>query len=99
MISSLTTCLCSVWRPLRRVGSWPLAVCDARTVRNSDLVSSDLVRRRYVGEAYFATYSERHKWYYLADQDRDEVVMIKIYDSSSHAEAKCTDEYPEACAA
>ncbi|KAK4166349.1 hypothetical protein QBC43DRAFT_286800 [Cladorrhinum sp. PSN259] len=78
----------NIWRPLHKVRSWPLALCDARTVNQRDLLTCDIVRRRYVGETLFAQYSEHQKWYYLSDMDQNDVVLIKVYDSDSEVEAK-----------
>ncbi len=47
---------CSLWRPLKKVEEWPLAFCDGRTVKEDDLVASDNIRSRYVGENLFARY-------------------------------------------
>ena len=79
----------SVWRPLKPIKSWPLAICDSRTVRPSDLIPSDLVRRRFVGESFYARFNPEHRWYYLSDQRPDEVTMLKIYDSDSQIGARC----------
>ena len=69
---------------------WPLALCDARTVQPTDLISSDFIRRKYTGETYFTQYNANQKWYYLSGQENDEVAVLKIYDSSHDVEAKCT---------
>lgn len=79
----------SVWRPLKTVKSWPLAVCDSQTVQKSDLVLNDLVRRKYIGESYFAKYNPGHRWHYLSEQGNDEVTVLKIYDSDKTVDANC----------
>ena len=84
-----TFLLFSVWRPLKPIKSWPLAICDSRTVRQSDLVTSDLVRRRFVGETFYAKFNPEHRWYYLSEQQPDEVTMLKIYDSDERIGARC----------
>ncbi|KAM0211144.1 hypothetical protein ACHAQI_005442 [Fusarium lateritium] len=73
----------NVWRPLSRVKDWPLALCDSRTVKPDNLVTCDIVRRRRVGETYFGTYDPLQKWYYLSNQDANEVTLLKIYDSAT----------------
>jgi hypothetical protein len=70
------------------VQSWPLAVCDSRTVSQDDLVTCDIVRRRYVGETYFGKFNPDQRWYYLPDMEEDEVMLIKVYDSKSGVAAK-----------
>ncbi len=78
----------SVWRPLSKVQSWPLALCDARTVDPNDLVTCDIVRRRYVGETYFGKYNPDQQWYYLSDMTPDDIVLVKVYDSDPDVPAK-----------
>ncbi|KAK1836109.1 hypothetical protein QBC39DRAFT_367498 [Podospora conica] len=73
----------NIWRPLAPVRSWPLALCDARTVAPSDLVKCDIVRRRYVGETYFGRFSPEQRWWYLSGMTREEVVLVKVYDSDA----------------
>lgn len=84
------TKLSSVWKPLKTVTSWPLAICDTGTVREEDLVTTDLVRRKYVGETFYSKFNPNHKWYYLSNQQPDEVTMLKIHDSSEDAAVRCT---------
>ncbi|KAK0701725.1 hypothetical protein B0T26DRAFT_528308 [Lasiosphaeria miniovina] len=79
----------NIWRPLALVRSWPLALCDARTVDANDLVTCDIVRRRYVGETYFGKYNAAQEWHYLSDMDVDDLVLVKVYDSDPDVPAKC----------
>lgn len=53
------------------------------------MVLNDLVRRNYIGESYFVRQNPEHKWYYLSDQTRDEVAVLKIFDSDEKVDAKC----------
>jgi hypothetical protein len=78
----------NVWRPLSQVEDWPLAICDGRTVQQCDLVASDVVRRRYIGETLFVLHSPEYQWYYLPEQRKEEVTLLKIYDNSKDIEAK-----------
>ncbi|KAK1765102.1 hypothetical protein QBC33DRAFT_181399 [Phialemonium atrogriseum] len=78
----------NIWRPLARVRSWPLGLCDSRTVKQDDLVTCDIVRRRYVGETYFAKYNPDQRWYYLSDMEFDDVILVKVYDSDPEVPAK-----------
>ncbi|KAI4864625.1 hypothetical protein F4820DRAFT_422926 [Hypoxylon rubiginosum] len=73
----------NVWRPLKKVENWPLAFCDRKSVQKGDLIAADFVRRDYAGETYFLKYSPDYKWHYMSDQERDDVVLFKIYDSSA----------------
>ncbi|KAK1832979.1 hypothetical protein QBC39DRAFT_425078 [Podospora conica] len=73
----------NIWRPIRKVRAWPLAVCDATTLEPGDLVACDIVRRRFIGETLFGTFNPHHKWYYLSDQDVDEITVLQVYDSAA----------------
>lgn len=92
--SCMHTCsdfdMSSVWRPLANVKSWPLALCDARTVNPDDLVTCDIVRRRYVGETYFGKYNPKQKWHFLSEMTPEDVIFIKVYDSDQTVEAQST---------
>ncbi|KAF1913120.1 hypothetical protein BDU57DRAFT_503956 [Ampelomyces quisqualis] len=79
----------NVWRPLRTVENWPLAFCDTQTLQTRDLLAADYVRRHFVGETFFLLHSRDHRWYYLRDQQPDEVAMFKIYDSDASATHGC----------
>lgn len=78
-----------MWRPLQKVESWPLAVCDSRSVDEKDLVACDIIRRRYIGETYFGLQNEAQRWAYLSEQMPDEVCLLKIYDSEPAVPARC----------
>jgi hypothetical protein len=84
----LTSANFSIWRPLQRVTSWPLVLCDSRTIRPDDLVSCDIVRRRYIGETYFGKYNPEQKWHYNSNINRDDVILLKIYDSEPDVTGK-----------
>ncbi|KAK5651045.1 hypothetical protein OQA88_1061 [Cercophora sp. LCS_1] len=71
----------NVWKPLKAVTNWPLALCNTVSVHQDDLVASDLIRRRTVGESWYCKYNPAHAWYYLSNQEPHEVTMLKIQDS------------------
>jgi hypothetical protein len=63
------------------VKNWPLALCDARSVQQTDLVAADFVRQTYIGETLYMLPNPEHKWHYLSKQAPNEVTLLKIYDS------------------
>src|SRR5262249_15049150 len=71
-----------VWRPIRRpVETFPLAICDARSVKFDDFVISE---RRYpnrIGQTYAITYNPAHEWYWFPRMRREEALVFKVYDS------------------
>ena len=72
----------NVWKPIRGcVEEWPLAVCDARTIRPQDLVTTDLRYRDRVGEIYSLCFSPTHRWFYYSRMRADEAMLLKCFDS------------------
>lgn len=79
----------NLWRPIKGpLQDAPLALCDARTVDDHDLVESDLVYKQRVGETYSVTYSPAHRWYYAPELRRDEALLLKIMDSKTDGRAR-----------
>src|SRR5262245_53911834 len=80
-----------VWRPIRRpVETFPLAICDARSVAFEDFVISE---RRYpnrVGQTYAVKYNPKHEWYYFPRMRREEALVFKVYDSLKDGRARWT---------
>jgi hypothetical protein len=74
----------NLWRPIRGpLLDAPLAVCDARSIAQEDLVASDLVFRDRVGETYAVTYNPEQRWYYYPRMTKDEALLLKCYDSAT----------------
>lgn len=94
----------NAWRPIRGpVRTMPLAVCDAGSMRPEDFVACDLIYRDRVGEIHYVAYSKRHRWYYYPDMQRDEVLLLKCFDSEpargrtgSHTAFEHPDTPPDA---
>ncbi|KAG5755673.1 hypothetical protein H9Q70_001741 [Fusarium xylarioides] len=75
--------LLSLWRPLfSPLQDYPLALCDARSVNDNDLIESDYIYPNFVSESFLLNHSPEHKWFYLSDQRKDELLMITNYDSA-----------------
>ena len=71
----------------------PLAVCDGSTVKKEDCVSVDLVKTgdlsSYTGDTILLLPSKAYRWYFLSEQQPDEVTLMKIFDSDNRCAAKC----------
>ena len=78
----------NAWRPISPVQESPLALCDARTIRDSDLVATDLVHADRVGETFSVAWSPRHRWFYFPHMQPDEVILIKGHDSLTDGRAR-----------
>ena len=95
--------LINLWRPMRGpVEDSPLAVCEAKSIAQHDLVAADLVYRDRVGETYSITYSPAHRWFYFPHMTREEALLIKCFDSAVDGRARFTAhssfENPQAAA-
>jgi hypothetical protein len=79
----------NLWRPIRGpLQDAPLAVCHAGTVAPSDLVAQDLIYRDRKGEIYGLTYNPAHRWFYAPAMQRDEVLLLKCFDSLKDGRAR-----------
>jgi hypothetical protein len=80
-----------VWRPIRHpVETFPLAICDARSLSPENLVVSE---RRYpdrIGQTYAITYNPKHAWYWFPRMRRDEALVFKVYDLLTDGRARWT---------
>ncbi len=74
----------NVWRNIddSSVMSEPLALCDGNSKTNQDLVVFEIHYTNRVGENYFTKYSPKHEWWYYPRMTRDEVLLIKQWDSA-----------------
>jgi hypothetical protein len=81
----------NVWRPIRGpVEDTPLAMCDAQSIAPQDLVAMDLRYRDRTGEVYALTFSPHHRWYYFASMQKNEVLLLKCFDSLEDGRARFT---------
>jgi len=71
------------WRPIRGpIKDYPLAVADYRSIKpETDLQPSDLIYPNRKGETYHIRYGPHQKWYYIKDQQPDDVILLKCYES------------------
>jgi hypothetical protein len=80
-----------VWRAINQpIESNPLAVADAQTLDEQDLL---IAERRYpgrVGQTYRLKYNPKHRWYYFPRMRRDEALVFKVYDSLKDGRARFT---------
>lgn len=96
----------NVWRPIKPIYKDPLAVADAHSVPDSDLVPTKLIYPDREGETYSVKANKAHQWYFRYGQTPDIVTLIKCFDSKTDGRARRvphtafvnketeTDEYP-----
>ncbi len=79
----------NVWRPIRGpLLRSPLALCDAQTLAQENLVASDLRYRDRTGETYAITYNPGQRWFYFPKMEADEAVLIRCFDSARQGAAR-----------
>ncbi|MYE01441.1 MAG: methyltransferase, partial [Alphaproteobacteria bacterium] len=81
----------NVWRPIRGpVRRSPLALADAGSIPKDDLIATDQIFPDRVGEIYQLAFSPAHRWYWAPEMERDEVLLIKGWDSLDDGRARYT---------
>ena len=81
----------NVWRPIRGpVERSPLVFADASSVQPEDLIATDIKRPDRVGQVYNLAHAPSQRWYYAPQMTRDEVLLIKGWDSLEDGRARFT---------
>ena len=80
-----------VWRPIRYpVETFPLAICDARSVAFDDFIISERIYQDRKGQTYACAYNPNHHWYWFPRMRREEALVFKVYDSQKEGVARWT---------
>ena len=80
-----------VWRPIRYpVETFPLAICDARSVAFEDFIISERIYQDRKGQTYACAYNPNHHWYWFPRMRREEALVFKVYDSQKEGVARWT---------
>jgi len=83
--------LVNVWRSIGPdVQRLPLAVADARTMATDDFVATDMVYSDRLGEIYQIAGNTNQRWSYFPNMNRDEVLLLKCFDSAHDGRARYT---------
>ncbi len=79
----------NVWRSIAGpVLTSPLACCDAATLGPSDLVASERRAEDRIGELQLVSWNPSHRWYFFPEMTKDEVLLIKTFDSARDGRAR-----------
>lgn len=79
----------NVWKPLyRRVEELPLAMCDASSDADDDMLVMELKYRERTGEIYVMRYSPAHRWYYFPKMEPEQALLLKTFDSQTDGRAR-----------
>ena len=66
----------------------PLALCDATSIRDTDLVASERHAKDRIGELQLVTHYPGHRWFWYSAMTRNEATLIKTFDSSLDGRAR-----------
>ena len=82
----------NVWRPIKGpVQTAPLLICGYGELADEDLIT---VERHYpdgrIGRIYNVAYNPSQRWYYFPHMERDEIVLLKCFDSLTDGTARWT---------
>jgi hypothetical protein len=81
----------NVWRPISGpVKRSPLALADASSIATKELVATDQIFADRIGEIYQVAHGSGQRWYYASEMDRDEILLIKGWDSIDDGRAQFT---------
>ncbi|EHK23750.1 uncharacterized protein TRIVIDRAFT_55809 [Trichoderma virens Gv29-8] len=78
----------NVWRPIKQIQRDPLAVAEADSVVEEDLVPIGLIYPTRNGETLSVRYNEGQKWFYKSGLTPEEVLLIKCFDSKTDGRAR-----------
>lgn len=73
----------NIWRPIETILKDPIAVADADSVPDVDLVGAEMTEDDFKGESWVVRYSPNHRWYYKHRMTPQEVLLIKCFDSDT----------------
>ncbi|KAG6018345.1 hypothetical protein E4U43_003363 [Claviceps pusilla] len=71
----------NVWRPIQPILKDPIAVADARSVADSDLLGAEMVEDNFVGESWVVRHNPNHRWVFKHSMTPQDVLLIKCFDS------------------
>ncbi|KID87120.1 methyltransferase [Metarhizium guizhouense ARSEF 977] len=78
----------NVWRPISTIERDPLAVAEAASVSDADLVVTELIYPDRRGETYAVRHSPGHRWFYRSGLEPGQVLLIKCFDSKTDGRAR-----------
>jgi hypothetical protein len=72
----------NVWRPIvSPVETAPLAICEWGSIADGNLIPAERRYKDRLGGVLHLSYNPGQRWYYFPKMTRDEVVLLKCYDS------------------
>lgn len=79
----------NVWRSIAgTVETAPIALCDAASLSEDDLVPVTRQAKERVGQILLALHNPAQRWYYFPRMTADEALLIKTFDSAEDGRAR-----------
>jgi len=80
-----------VWRPLvEPVKSDPLAIADARSIKEEHFLAANRVTENRVGQTWHVLHDPEQRFYYFPCMRPNEALVFKVYDSAQDGRARYT---------
>ena len=76
------------WTLIEPVLSWPLVLCDAKSMAAKDMIAADHIYPKRRGETYRTAYSPGQQWFYFPKMNMREAVILKCFDSETDGRAR-----------
>lgn len=81
----------NVWRPIiGPVETAPIAICEYDSIAKEDLIAAERRYKDRVGGVYHLVHNPAQRWYYFPQMEREEVLILKCYDSQTDGTARWT---------
>ena len=81
----------NIWRPIvAPVETKPLAICEYGSISDDDLIAAERHYQGRIGGVYNLSYNPDQRWYYFPKMERDEIVLLKCFDSLEDGTARWT---------
>ncbi|KAH7110598.1 hypothetical protein B0J11DRAFT_599322 [Dendryphion nanum] len=71
----------NIWRPVKTILKDPIAVADAESVPDADLVGAGMTEEDFEGESWVVRHNPNHQWHYKHRMTPQDVLLIKCFDS------------------
>lgn len=79
----------NVWRSIGGpVLTTPLALCDASSVGEADLVATERRAKDRIGELQLVTWNPDHRWHWFSGMTKTEAALIKTFDLALDGRAR-----------
>jgi hypothetical protein len=73
----------NVWRPIATILKDPIAVAEAGSVPDADLVGAEMVEDDFRGESWVVRHNTAHRWCFKYRMTSRDVLLIKCFDSDA----------------